>query len=121
MIRTKEDVARTLKRLRGGRTQALCARKAGINANAWSHYERAERMPTEETFAKIATGFGLTFRKLEEEVLESRDQRLREEEQAKAAPPPPVEDPYRRAVHEGAQNIAREFERLLLLAKDLRL
>ena len=80
-------------------------------------------MPTEETLAKIAAGFGLTFRKLEEEVLESRDQRLREEEQAKAAQaasPPPVENPYRRAVHEGAQNIAREIERLLLLAKDLR-
>jgi len=117
---TKGDVARTLKRLRSGRTQAQCAREGRINANAWSHYERAERMPTAETFAKIAQGLGVTLGKLEEELLASRDQRLREEK-AKAvqtAPPAPVEDPFRRAVREGVQNITRELERLFLLAGD---
>ena len=84
-------------------------------------------MPTEETLAKIAKGLGVTVRKLEEEMLESRDRRLREEmEQARAAPaaaPPQADDPFRRAVQEGVQNITRELERLFLLvgaAKNLR-
>jgi transcriptional regulator with XRE-family HTH domain len=117
---TKEDIAHTLKRLRVGRNQAQCAREAGINANAWSHYEKGRRMPTEETLAKIAKGLGVTHRKLEEALLESRDQRLREEEKARAqaAPLPPAEDPFRRAVREGVQNITRELERLFLLAGD---
>jgi transcriptional regulator with XRE-family HTH domain len=120
---TKEDVALTLKRLRGSRTQALCAREAEINANAWSHYERAERMPTAETFAKIAQGLGVTIPELEEELLESRHQRLRGEEKARsaqAAAPSPAEDPFRRAVHEGVQNITRELEKLILLVGDAR-
>jgi transcriptional regulator with XRE-family HTH domain len=122
VISTKKDVARTMKRLRGGRTQAACARKAGINANAWSHYEQAQRMPSEENFAKIAIGLGVTLTKLEEEVLESRELRLREDEQAKAAPaaspPRPVADPFRQAVQEGVQKITHELERLFLLVGD---
>lgn len=119
---TKEDVAQTLKRLRGGRTKAQCAREAGINANAWTHYEKGRRLPTPATSARLAKGLGVTLAKYEEELLASRNERMREEtakaHEAEAAPQPAQnDDPYQRAVREGLDIIHREFEKLLLLAK----
>ena len=118
---TKEDVARTLKRLRGGRTKAQCAREAGINANAWTHYEKGRRLPTPATSVRLAKGLGVTLAKYEEELLASRNERIREEtEQAREAQVSPhateTDDPYQRAVREGLNIIHREFEKLLLLA-----
>jgi transcriptional regulator with XRE-family HTH domain len=121
---TKQDSALTLKRLRGSRTKAQCAREGGVNANAWTHYEQARRMPTPETRALIAKGLGITLARLEEELLATRNERLREEaKQARAAeeaPPPAAEtgDPYQRAVREGLGNVTRELERLFLLTAD---
>jgi len=115
-----EDVARTLKRLRGSRTQAQCAREGGLSPNAWTHYEKGRRLPGEELSAKLAKGLGVTLAKLEEEILVSRNERM-QEETAKAreaeTPPRPAEadDPYQRAVREGLNVIHQEFEKLLLL------
>ena len=118
----KEDVARTLKRLRGGRTKAQCAREAGINANAWTHYEKGRRLPTPSTSARLARGLGVTLAKYEEELLASRNERMREEaapvREAEPAPRPAEnDDVYQRAVREGLDIIHREFEKLLLLAR----
>lgn len=116
---TKEDVAQTLKRLRGSRTKAQCAREAGINANAWTHYEKGRRMPTEPTSTRLAKGLGVTLAKLEEELLVSRNERLRKEEKARTADEAPraaADDPYQRAVREGLDIVHRELEKLLLLA-----
>jgi transcriptional regulator with XRE-family HTH domain len=117
----KADVSHALKRLRGGRTRALCAREAGISANAWTHYEQGRRMPTGKTLLKLATGLGVTLPKLEEEFLHSRNQRLREEaDRAKALPPaqPLTDDPYDRAIDEGLDIIKSELRKLLLLRPD---
>ena len=117
---TKEDVAQTLKRLRGGRTKAQCAREAGINANAWTHYEKARRIPNPETRVLLAKGLGVTLAKLEEELLVSRNERLRKEEEkartADEAPRAAADDPYQRAVREGLDIVHRELEKILLLA-----
>lgn len=118
---TKEDVAQTLKRLRGGRTKAQCAREAGINANAWTHYEKGRRLPTPATSARLAKGLGVTLAKYEEELLASRNERMRQEtakayETGAAPQPAQSDDPYQRAVREGLDIIHREFEKLLLLA-----
>jgi len=115
-----EDVARTLKRLRGSRTQAQCAREGGLSANAWTHYEKGRRLPGEKLSAKLAKGLGVTVAKLEEEILVSRNERMREET-TKAreveTPPRPAEadDPFQRAVREGLNVIHQEFEKLFLL------
>jgi transcriptional regulator with XRE-family HTH domain len=107
------DFAKTLTRLRGSRTKAQCAREAGISANAWTHYEKGRRMPTEASRVRLAKGLGVTLAKLEEELLVSRNQRLQGEE----APAQPEErdDQYQRDVREGLGNISRELERLFLL------
>ncbi len=115
-----EDVARTLKRLRGSRTQAQCAREGGLSANAWTHYEKGRRLPGEKLSAKLAKGLGVTLAKLEEEILVSRNERMREEttkaSKAETLPhPAEADDPYQRAVREGLNVIHQEFEKLLLL------
>jgi transcriptional regulator with XRE-family HTH domain len=117
---TKEDVARTLKRLRGGRTKAQCAREAGINANAWTHYEKGRRLPTPGTNARLAKGLGISIARYEEELLASRNERLQEEtekaREAEAVPQPAEnDDPYQRAVREGINVIHKELEKLFLL------
>jgi transcriptional regulator with XRE-family HTH domain len=120
---TAEDFAQTLKRLRGSRTKAQCAREAGINANAWTHYEKARRMPNPATSSLLAKGLGVTLAKLEEELLVSRNKRLRqEEERARTADVAPRtdDDSYSRAVREGLDIVHRELEKLLLLAGDLK-
>ena len=120
-----QDVARTLRRLRGSRTQAQCAREGGLSANAWTHYEKGRRLPGEKLSAKLAKGLGVTVAKLEEEILVSRNERM-QEETTKAreveTPPRPAEadDPYQRAVREGLDTIHRELEKLLLLANPQR-
>jgi transcriptional regulator with XRE-family HTH domain len=118
---TTEDVARTLKRLRGSRTQAQCAREGGLSANAWTHYEKGRRLPGAKLSARLAKGLGVTLAKLEEELLVSRNERLREEEgKARAVDvasrAATNDDPYQRAVREGLDVIHRELEKLLLLA-----
>lgn len=114
-----EDVARTLKRLRGSRTQAQCAKEGGLSANAWTHYEKGRRLPGEKLSAQLAKGLGVTLAKLEEEILVSRNERMREEKarDVEAAPrPAETDDPYQRAVREGLDVIHREVEKILLLA-----
>jgi transcriptional regulator with XRE-family HTH domain len=113
-----EDIARTLKRLRGSRTQAQCAREGGLSANAWTHYEKGRRLPGEKLSAQLAKGLGVTLAKLEEEFLVSRNERMQEEKarDAEAAPrPTEADDPYQRAVRDGLNVIHQEFEKLLLL------
>lgn len=116
-----EDVARTLKRLRGSRTQAQCAKEGGLSANAWTHYEKGRRLPGEKLSAKLAKGLGVTLAKLEEEILVSRNERMREETtkvRAVETAPRPAEpdDPYQREVREGLDTVHRVLEKLLLLA-----
>lgn len=113
-----EDVSRTLKRLRGSRTQAQCAREGGLSANAWTHYEKGRRLPGEKLSARLAKGLGVTLAKLEEEILVSRNERMREEEKARevtAPRPAEADDPYQRAVREGLDVIHHEFEKLFSL------
>jgi transcriptional regulator with XRE-family HTH domain len=120
-----EDVARTLKRLRGSRTQAQCAREGGLSANAWTHYEKGRRLPGEKLSAKLAKGLGVTLAKLEEEILVSRNERMQDEtmktRETEAAPRhPAADDPYQQAVREGLDIIHHELEKLLLLANPQR-
>jgi transcriptional regulator with XRE-family HTH domain len=120
-----EDVARTLERLRGSRTKAQCAREGGLSPNAWTHYEKGRRLPGAKLSAQLAKGLGVTLAKFEEELLVSRNERVREaEEKARTADAPPRaadnDDSYQHAVREGLGIIHQELEKLLLLAGDLK-
>ena len=51
---------KTLRKLRGDRTQEEIAREIGITKSSWAMYERGERVPRDEIKIQIARYFGVT-------------------------------------------------------------
>lgn len=51
---------KTLRKLRGNRTQEEIARNIGITKSSWAMYEREERVPRDEIKIQIARYFGVT-------------------------------------------------------------
>lgn len=90
------DVGRAMERLRGDRTQRSVAQRAGINRSSWSSYEAGRRMPGPDTYPKVARGLGCSEDELDQAVLRSWSERLREEatgedEEATVLVPPGLE------------------------------
>lgn len=51
---------RSLRMLRGERTQEEIANEVGVTKSAWAMYERGERTPRDEIKVKIAKYFGVS-------------------------------------------------------------
>ena len=51
---------KTLRKLRGNRTQEEIARNIGITKSSWAMYEREERVPRDEIKIQITRYFGVT-------------------------------------------------------------
>lgn len=49
---------KTLKMLRGNKTQKMIAAEIGVTKSSWAMYERDERVPRDEVKIKIAKYFG---------------------------------------------------------------
>lgn len=54
------NFGKTLRILRGDKTQEEVARAVGITKSAWAMYERGERIPRDEVKIQIARYFGKT-------------------------------------------------------------
>ena len=54
------NFGKTLRILRGGKTQEEVAKAVGITKSAWAMYEREERVPRDEVKIQIAQYFGKT-------------------------------------------------------------
>jgi transcriptional regulator with XRE-family HTH domain len=65
----KVDLATALKKLRGSRTQKEVARKAELSPSTWNQYEKARRLPKEESWPKLARGLDCSMEELWEAVL----------------------------------------------------
>jgi transcriptional regulator with XRE-family HTH domain len=63
-------LGRTIKALRGTRTQRQIAEAAGLPISTLSKIEQARQIPRNETFGKIARGLGLSVSELEQRVVE---------------------------------------------------
>lgn len=63
-------LGKTIKAIRGTRTQKQIAETAGIPISTLSKIEQARQIPRNETFAKIARGLGLSVAELEQRVVE---------------------------------------------------
>ena len=50
----RQEIAKTLIRLRGKRTQEEIAKKLGISPSAYAMYETGQRIPRDEVKIKIA-------------------------------------------------------------------
>lgn len=57
--RLRKNIALNLRRLRGARTQAAIARRAGITQASISHYEGGERTPTLMSILSLADAYGV--------------------------------------------------------------
>lgn len=64
-------LGKTIKSLRGSRTQKQIAETAGIPISTLSKIEQARQVPRNDTFGKIAHGLGLTVAELEQRVVET--------------------------------------------------
>ncbi len=64
----RKALTRTLKTLRGGRTQKEIADAADIPISTWCKIEQGRHIPREPTYARIAAAFGLTASELDEQV-----------------------------------------------------
>lgn len=65
----KMDLATALKKLRGSRTQKEVARQAELSPSTWNQYEKARRLPKEESWPKLARGLGCSMEELWDAVL----------------------------------------------------
>ena len=65
-----KSLGRTVKILRGARTQREIAATAGIPVSTLSKIEQSRQIPRNETFAKVAHGLGLSVAELEHKVME---------------------------------------------------
>lgn len=77
-------LGKTVKALRGAKTQKQVAETAGIPISTLSKIEQARQIPRNDTFSKIAEGLGLTVAELEQEIVETTLGALEEENQKAA-------------------------------------
>lgn len=71
----KIDLATALKKLRGNRTQKEVAQRADLSPSTWNQYEKAHRLPKEESWPKLARGLGCTLEELWDEVVAAYQER----------------------------------------------
>lgn len=64
-------LGKTIKALRGAKTQKQVAETAGIPISTLSKIEQARQIPRNDTFSRIAEGLGLTVAELEQEIVET--------------------------------------------------
>lgn len=86
MVR-KEDMATTIKRIRGQRTQKECAERAGIDRPTWNQYEKGHSMPSERNFPKILTGLDIDEEEFDRVLVEVMLYRLEGGEEGTGIPP----------------------------------
>lgn len=84
MIPSSKDLGLAIAHLRGERTQAEVAKRAGIDPPTWSLYEAGKRRPREQSLEKVLRGLLCSRLELEETTWRMRRQRLVSEERIKA-------------------------------------
>lgn len=136
VMRDPKDLARAIRKLRGGRSQKDLAEKAGFDSSTWSVYEKGDRLPRhQDRFVQIARALGCTLERLDEVIWECRNERVQEEQAQAAAPAPaprtdpafpsnPV-DPLKSALQmgltqlrQGVNDVLQALEEVLVLATD---
>ena len=88
----KQALSRTIKKLRGQRTQREVADEAGIPTSTWCKIEQGRQLPRDSTFGRIAEALGCTVGQFEQLVSESTWEEIecdrRQSRQADSSGPP---------------------------------
>ncbi len=115
--RYKKVFSKTLKSLRGPRTQRELAAAAGMPTSTWSKIEQGRQLPRDETFAKIAGALGYTVPMLERIVSEKLLAELQSERLEIRTPPAPsaasTETDDERDLGEVPEEAARQLEAVM--------
>jgi len=117
-----EDLGKAIQRLRGDRTQRVCAERAGISASSWSLYESGARNPRKSMRERISRGLGLEPQVLEEAAWKVWSDRLAAAtgEKTAEAGGGAAGDPLLQAIDEHVNGVAYHLRELALLMLYLR-
>jgi len=112
-----KDLGRAIQRLRGDRTQKMCAEKVGLSPSSWSLYESGDRAPRQRMRERIARGLGVELRVLDDAAWQMRNERLAAETGSKgaAAGGEMSRDPRLHAIDEHVNGVAHHLRELALL------
>jgi transcriptional regulator with XRE-family HTH domain len=111
-----KDLGKAIQRLRGDRTQKICAERAGLSPSSWSLYESGDRNPRKDMRVRIAHGLEVDPQALEETAWQIRSERL-----STVTGEKPVEagdassDPLLRAIDEHVNGVAYHLRQALLM------
>jgi transcriptional regulator with XRE-family HTH domain len=75
MVESK-DLGKAIQRLRGERTQKVCAERVGLSPSSWSLYESGNRNPRIDMRKRLARGLEVDPQVLEETAWQVRSERL---------------------------------------------
>jgi transcriptional regulator with XRE-family HTH domain len=111
-----KDLGKAIQRLRGERTQKVCAERAGLSPSSWSLYESGDRNPRKDMRERIAGGLEVDPQALEETAWQIRNERLSTAagEKAAEANGETAGDPLLRAIDEHVQGVAYHLREALL-------
>jgi transcriptional regulator with XRE-family HTH domain len=116
-----KDLGKAIQRLRGERTQRVCAERAGISASSWSLYESGARNPRKSMRERIARGLALEPQILEETAWQVWTERLSPSGGKPAEPSGDTGgDPLLHAIDEHVNGVAYHLRELALLMLYLR-
>ena len=114
-----KDLGKAIQRLRGDRTQKVCAAKVGLSPSSWSLYESGLRNPREEMRKRLARGLGVDPQVLEETAWQIRSERIAPAEsaagQAARAGVDATTDPVLHALFEHVKGICHHLQEAILI------
>ncbi len=113
-----KDLGKAIQRLRGDRTQKVCAEKVGLSPSSWSLYESGSRNPRQDMRRRLARGLGVDQQVLEDKAWQIRNERLATAESAAGLAPVSTDvtaDPALQAVYDHLKGVVHHLQEAMLI------
>jgi len=113
-----KDLGKAIQRLRGDRTQKVCAEKVGLSPSSWSLYESGSRNPRQDMRRRLARGLGVDQQVLEDTAWQIRKDRIASAESAAgqaAVSTDATADPVLLALFEHVKSMSHHLQEAMLI------
>lgn len=113
-----KDLGKAIQRLRGDRTQKVCAEKVGLSPSSWSLYESGSRNPRQDMRRRLARGLGVDQQVLEDTAWQIRKDRIASAESAAgqaAEAGADAADPTLQALFEHVKSMSHHLQEAMLI------
>jgi transcriptional regulator with XRE-family HTH domain len=114
-----KDLGKAIQRLRGDRTQKVCAEKVGLSPSSWSLYESGSRNPRQDMRRRLARGLGVDQQVLEDTAWQIRKDRIASAESAAGqtaeAGTDTAADPVLLALFEHVKSMSHHLQEVMLI------